>query len=1441
MTRYESVSNDDSRPDPSIPKIQKSSNRVSISIDGNDASRLDSEQQSTPYEQVPHDEHASATHNDKKRPWTGVREIEDDQQQRKRFTNRISELCVHPILLVSLTVFFAVVSLTVGLLYHFSEAHQGLTAEEQSHRFAWIYGPTAALVLIQVVWRAIDLKIKETMPWHELVHGPSSADKTLLLEYISAMMPKNIWRSFKNKHWAVTMTIVGHLILLLMTVFATGLFALEWTTITETDIALQSSHFNRSAFNETSLTAEPAVLSLITKMQALSYPRGTTPDTVIPIFEPLVDSHIYRFSDAHYQAIVKGLHVSMDCETLDLKNATGVALPWWDDIVGFFANITTPSCNIINPFFGVNRDRRVPWTINATQNYQSVIKRYACNSGIDYMQDGGQGTLIQDKLDHTFDHRFLVAVTDLHFIRPRNGFQPPMWVNNLTALLCRPSYSINEYRVDYSKDSNVTQVELLQTTKDTLPDFSPGDIALALDTTINDLNALRFGPGGVDALWSVVHPFFLMLEMIIGGARNDFSLKDLIDPGVLKSSTESLLAGIMTQVFHQQIRQIPPPGEESTLTGTATYREERLHVKPLSTGILSAGFAIMSLLCVGLLFTTPRKIQVKGDIGSALTVANALRSNPELIKVFADSNPKSLKESMRSWSFVSHPEPDSGRLYLRSVDSFERNGSPSQHVPPSNHEDLQSAHWWSFHSTRSWFAIVAVLVCLIVIALLETLQQLSDSRNGFMKLNSMQANSAILALYIPAAVAVGITLMFGSIELVVATFMPFARLRKGNATGRTLKLNYITKSGPHMFLSSLINRDLALSVVLVTTFVASFLTIVIPGLYSKSTVPSTKNVLMATVDKFNPVGIDIKQNDNQAGVLWNMQTYHDTGYPDWIYNDLAFPKLRMDHAESITLGDTNSTGSSINVRTTALRARLQCERFPGHLRTGAVTDPRGGYNHFDWVNFQFNTYLPHSMCSNAPANASTNGLSEWRPAFWFDDSKPVRGSYNLGKAYILDWRTGGTDWFGGPNKFQLAGKLTEMLQYRIEEWGCPNLAFILGNVSIEAIPNNSSVLNSRAPINTTVWAQNNFTRYSVEHEIDIMLCSQNLQSVEVDLVLDYPSLVIKEGSPPRPDENTVQWLKNPADAKGGTGFQFGVRSMQQSLMNPNGTLVGGPWNKTDDVDSFMEAAIHLAEKEDGLSVGDIRGRENTAIFQKAMQKLYGRYMAHAISNNMRVEVQVDVPSIAVGKHAWTPTIPMPSIPSTFVPLSPTSASVRASNATAITRRSSSIRSPATQTPTLLIATRPSSSIPFATPSTFASESTLATETLSSPTLEANSFRPRSDNSNPRIFATLTHTDAEAGAQIRLVQNFAPKVALQVMLGIMAIGIVISRLLLRTEKMLQCEPYSIAGRAMLVANGDILSSSIEDDTKGLMDDGRKYRLRMWQDGDGRWRYGICEDK
>jgi hypothetical protein len=405
-----------------------------------------------------------------------------------------------------------------------------------------------------------------------------------------------------------------------------------------------------------------------------------------------------------------------------------------------------------------------------------------------------------------------------------------------------------------------------------------------------------------------------------------------------------------------------------------------------------------------------------------------------------------------------------------------------------------------------------------------------------------------------------------------------------------------------------------------------------------------------------------------------------------------------------------------------------------------------------------------------------------------NQTKSKSQTHQIGKAFVLSW-----DY----DQVYLWAPVVGPSRWTLHEWGCPSLAFIVGTVSLRNLTNSTK--------DSTDSQSLDKSRIAVSHgNLSALVCTQNLQQVETDLTLDYPSMAINKNKPPRPDEATSKWIRNPASKQGGTAFQFVPKNMMISLNSPNVSS-----DSTEELDRFVQAATYVAQKEEGLNSTDLFGIANLDNMVSALQKMYGRYMAQALSNNMRVSPNLDdTPKPNMTSALWIATaspviIPTPSPYSTSIP-----AVMLKSNGT---------------TPVSINST--------------SGAHTANISTISSSTETPGPIYGRATNPESTLSGTLI--DTGTGARYRLKQNRASKIALQVMLAVMSLGVILTRLLQRTKHTLQREPYSIAGRAALVANGNMLDALGHNwDRAGLAD--KEFSLKWTRDRNGDAAYGIWVD-
>jgi hypothetical protein len=90
----------------------------------------------------------------KKDPRVYTQLSQDDESQ--QISARVRDQCIPASFLVGLALLFASISITVGVLYHFSQSEGGLTTEQESRRYSWIYGPTACKACEQYLMKQAD-------------------------------------------------------------------------------------------------------------------------------------------------------------------------------------------------------------------------------------------------------------------------------------------------------------------------------------------------------------------------------------------------------------------------------------------------------------------------------------------------------------------------------------------------------------------------------------------------------------------------------------------------------------------------------------------------------------------------------------------------------------------------------------------------------------------------------------------------------------------------------------------------------------------------------------------------------------------------------------------------------------------------------------------------------------------------------------------------------------------------------------------------------------------------------------------------------------------------------------------------------------------------------------------------------------------------------------
>ncbi|KAI0466084.1 hypothetical protein F4859DRAFT_498785 [Xylaria cf. heliscus] len=1186
--------------------------------------------------------------------------------------------------LASFIVLFVVLFLVTVVLYHFSEKNHGLSAEDAARQYGWRYGPTAFLTVILSLWAQVDYSNKILTPWKEMRHSQTTADRSVLLEYISPFMIAVIWRSMKQRHWVVTASILGILLIQLATVFSTGLFVLRPTVLDQGGIPVAiKSTFDGTDFRLTNTSStigtSPAILYYGTRVHGLTPQPGVdvSRGLVVPDFAPLANTT--TTSSTNYTSTVQGAEASLDCEYIPgLNNATKTSLPWRSILSSFFVlNITTPSCNISDVIVGQGPDHNIYHQPNATQAYQGYFGDYLCDPSINY----GMFEL-PDPSNTTLEHRVVMTLVDLRFPPwdPLRAGPAYFYIHNLTVAICKAGYNMGNYDVVYTNgidgQSKTWTANKVSTSSSEIPGFSSVQLGAAVQSS---LDQTYLGTGGQDWVLSEQVPSFYQ---ILSAMNGNVSIGYFMEPARLIDSATAAFNGIAAQLIHKYMMK----PSNTTSSGSLLYQEDRLWVRGLSVGFMGASFILLAGLSTVLLFFRPWNV-VPSDPGSIGATALILAESSVLrglLSGLGAASSRRIKDKLSPYSF-------------RSVISLGPQATftvaPTEHGKPTIYQEApddsssQPQRWWVPSAVKWWFQLIAILLPLIIIAVLEVIQRLSDRHNGFVDLDTDGfAVSHGLSTYVPAVVAFVVASMFSSMQLAVCILAPWMALHRGSApASRSLFLNLTNRLAPHRIFLACKNGNLGEVLIMIATFLAAWLPILVSGLYVTIPAATSQPVNFTQSDIFDFKMNNLFYEDDLAGTVAGLIAFDDLPYPKWTYGDLAFNTL-----EGTNVPDSEMAGSEVPfvTRLHATRPSLDCTVVPRHSMIPTWDSQETKYQLIpdDRVALNLTSVIPW-MCQRRKGNITS---LPWFQGFALPkDGRPIY----FGHASVLTWsnvlsgnRATNTD----VNRPGAVTYTPEAVANWVGGYGCPSFSVTLGRGS--AISKVSK----------------NITTYDFDIDVTSILCSQRMEVVDTDVTLTLPSLgVISRAKPPTPDESTAKYLINKLSNYMGQIFEFPLNNLLLTLAYGTGnvTIPTPDGSNVDDnqLDPFVK---FLATVNASLPIDSLIGRNNSQNLIDATNRLYKTYMPQAIDRNMRtknLETKVATPNAVAAK---------------IEPI--------------------------------------------------------------------------------RFTAQLGFP-----GRLRLKQEAAPKIALQAILGVMALCAAISRVLLRgIDKLVPHNPCSIAGRAALFADGEV---------------------------------------
>lgn len=920
------------------------------------------------------------------------------------------------------------------------------------------------------------------------------------------------------------------------------------------------SRLDASTFDPDSVGALPLQTYYGIQAQNLPYPVGTTDDLLVPHFAP--GAHIMQ--DATYTAVLNGINVALDCEIVQPSNASYASLPWRSITATFLVvNITTPSCHLHDVLVGegISHD---PDHIGATQNYQGWWGNYTCNDGLpsDTLEPGTRPI----RAGFT-DHRLLMSVSDVRWTQdlPRTT-----WLQNLTTIMCKPTYSVSTHRVSLPQTLRDTQqpmvAEKLSGGLAPLPGLTNSRLVPALRSSADNTFLSYFGQ--ILPFGAPIDPLFQLMSIMNGQS----GLEAFMEPAQLLSIGMKAFKGALIQVLANQIAQ---PAND-IISGSVTYPADRLQVRGITAIFMVCLLGLAALAALVVLHIHPRDT-IPCDPQSLGATATILTSSTLLHDSLLDRGRASDHELRDSLSREVY------RSFITSAETPDFVVEP--HGPVSSDAvghyktaKPASITWWRPISFSFPFAGITVFSPIAVIILLELMQRFSDSSDGLFNLPETNSSSFALMTYLPAIILISLAALYTTLHFNMAVFAPFSALKMGGtAAEHSLSVNLLSRTYIDAFVISLRAGYAATCFSIAAACMSSFLTIIVSGLYFAQTVPLAQSIAVQRADHFDFTLNNLTQQDNLAGATTNLIVYDNLSYPMWTYDDLVFPRLTLPEAhESI------SNSSSISVLVPAVRPSLKCSVIPPSSVTYTGPELWGYGSGFALLDFKAPIQWP---CTLYTGNDASVGASY---GLFVNHSQ----SY-VGTASSLQWSSTETG-------FQEEEDVTFTA-------GCPTVAYFLGTAS--------AVLRANASKEEMVGPAG-------EADLYMFYCYQKLEEVTTRVKFQMPGFTIDTASPPIPIESTARLLDIETEHYSGPILATSIDLLISSLRNFGlsagiGDISYGNYETRDKdyLNPFMQALIR---GKDGVPLAELAGSENVDRLMNAANKLYATYMVQAINSNFRL-------------------------------------------------------------------------------------------------------------------------------------------------------------------------------------------------------------------------------
>ena len=141
-------------------------------------------------------------------------------------------------------------------------------------------------MILTAGWTQVEYRAVQLMPWALMLRRPMPASESIFLDYMSNWNLVSLYKSIKRKHYLVSLSVAGTLLLNGLTVLSTGLFELAPVHITKSTSLTVMHKFDGSNFDPAPNDGRAYSACLGLTHQIMDLPIGLHDHYVYPSFLP---------------------------------------------------------------------------------------------------------------------------------------------------------------------------------------------------------------------------------------------------------------------------------------------------------------------------------------------------------------------------------------------------------------------------------------------------------------------------------------------------------------------------------------------------------------------------------------------------------------------------------------------------------------------------------------------------------------------------------------------------------------------------------------------------------------------------------------------------------------------------------------------------------------------------------------------------------------------------------------------------------------------------------------------------------------------------------------------------------------------------------------------------------------------------------------------------